>query len=95
MSDAFSTAQPAVHGAIRRLCLCDNPAYKWELLYSADDFQHEREAAITRGAASTVLAIVTKVEQLHLKGALAARMHRHVFDLQQFLHFVATYAIHR
>ena len=95
MSDGFSTAEPAIHGAIRRLCLCDNRTYRWELLHSADEFQHERAAAITRGTASTVLAIVTKVEQLHLKGALAARMHRHIFDLQQFLHFVAAYAIHR
>ena len=95
MSDRFAAQQPAVHGAVRRLCLCDKPGYRWELLYSADEFQHERDHALRRKAASTVLAIVTKAERRQLKGALPTPFHKHIFSLKQFLHFVAKYRIHR
>ena len=95
MTGGFAAEQPSIFGVIQRLCLSDNDKYKWELLHSADEFQYERTNAVTRKSPSTVLAIATKAEQRHLKGALPVAMHKHVFTFQQFLHFVSKYSTHR
>ena len=95
MSDRFAAEQPAVYGVTKRLCLCDNAKFRWELLYSADEFEHGRRYAVTHKIASTVLAIVTDAEQRRLKGAMPAAVHKHIFTFQQLLHFVSKYSIHR